>query len=188
MVANTVGIQMPADFPLAAYNDIHAHIAPLQPRFPDAYRHYGGAWNAVAIRFRSTAEADDVFQLSLNDPSSVEQRFRQEVALFQFFTNSVSVLDSCAYALHTLGNVTDAAGFLLTGQSLTTAHFRGVVNSFEERFPVDPLNVALVSTNADPFATLRLGRTLCQRRDKSRCSLGDSPLGGIVACSRYSDR
>jgi hypothetical protein len=104
MVANTVGIQMPADFPLAAYNDIHAHIAPLQPRFPDAYRHYGGAWNAVEIRFRSTAEADDVFQLSLNDPSSVEQRFRQEVALFQFFTNSVSVLDSCAYALHALGN------------------------------------------------------------------------------------
>ncbi len=96
MVANTVGIQMPADFPLAAYNDIHAHIAPLQPRFPDAYRHNGGAWNAVAIRFRSAAEADDVFQSSLSDPSSVEQRFRQEVALFQFFTNSVSVLDSCA--------------------------------------------------------------------------------------------
>jgi hypothetical protein len=153
MVANTVGIQMPADFPLAAYNDIHAHIAPLQPRFPDAYRHNGGAWNAVAIRFRSAAEADDVFQSSLSDPSSVEQRFRQEVALFQFFTNSVSVLDSCAYALHALGNIIDAAAFPLTGQSLRTAHFRGVANSFEERFPADPLTVALVSTNADPFAT-----------------------------------
>ena len=78
MVANTIGIQMPADFPLAAYNDIHSHTAPLQPRFPDAFRHYAGAWNAVAIRFRSAAEADDVFQSSLNEQSSVEQRFRQE--------------------------------------------------------------------------------------------------------------
>ena len=78
MVANTIGIQMPADFPLAAYNDIHSHTAPLQPRFPDAFRHYAGAWKAVAIRFRSAAEADDVFQSSLNEQSSVEQRFRQE--------------------------------------------------------------------------------------------------------------
>jgi hypothetical protein len=100
MVADNFGIKMPGDFPLAVYNDIHAHIAPLQPRFPDAYRHYAGAWNAVAIRFKSAAEADAVFQSSLNEPSLVEQRFRQEVALFQFFTNSVSVLDSCAYALH----------------------------------------------------------------------------------------
>src|SRR6266536_3334957 len=43
MVANTVGIEMPADFPLATYNDIHAHIAPLQSRFPDAYRHHADA-------------------------------------------------------------------------------------------------------------------------------------------------
>jgi len=34
MVANTVGIQMPADFPLAVYNDSVAHVGPLQPRFP----------------------------------------------------------------------------------------------------------------------------------------------------------
>jgi hypothetical protein len=153
MVANTVGIEMPADFPLATYNDIHAHIAPLQPRFPDAYRHHAGAWNAVAIRFRSAAEADEVFQLSLNEPSSVEQRFRHEVALFQFFTNSVSVLDSCGYALHAIGNMIDAAAFPLTGQSLRGADLRGVAKSFEERFPIDALTVALMSTNADALAT-----------------------------------
>ena len=143
---------MPTDFPLEAYNGIHAHVGPLQPRFPDAYRHNAGAWNAVAIRFRSAAEADDLFQSSLNEPNSVEQRFRQEVALFQFFTNSVSVLDSCAYALHALGNMIDAAAFPLTGQSLRAADFRGVTKSFEQRFSAYPLTVALVSTNADPLA------------------------------------
>ena len=153
MVANTIGIQMPADFPLAAYNDIHSHTAPLQPRFPDAFRHYAGAWKAVAIRFRSAAEADDVFQSSLNEQSSVEQRFRQEVALFQFFTSSVSVLDSCAYALHAIGNMIDAAAFPLTGQSLRTANFRGVGKSFVAGFPADSLAVALVSINADTLAT-----------------------------------
>ena len=153
MVANTIGIHVPADFPLASYNDIHAHIGPLQPRFPDAYRHKAGAWNAVVIRFRSAAEADDAFQSSLNEPNSVEQRFRQEVALFQFFTNSVSVLDSLAYALHALGNMIDAAAFPLTGQSLRTADFRGVANSFDKRFSADALTVALVSTNADALAT-----------------------------------
>ena len=144
---------MPSDFPLEAYNGIHAHVGPLQPRFRDAYRHNAGAWNAVAIRFRSAAEADDAFQSSLNEPNSIDQRFRQEAALFQFFTNSVSVLDSCAYALHSLGNMVDAAAFPLTGESLRTADFRGVPNLFEERFPADPLTVALVSTNADPLAT-----------------------------------
>jgi hypothetical protein len=120
------------------------HIGPLQPRFPDAYRHNAGAWNAVVIRFRSAAEADDAFQSSLNEPNSVEQRFRQEVALFQFFTNSVSVLDSLAYALHALGNMIDAAAFPLTGQSLRAADFRGVANSFDKRFSADALTVALV--------------------------------------------
>ena len=153
MVANTVGIEMPADFPVAAYNDIAAHNARLQAGFPDPYRHYAGAWNAVAIRFRSAAEADDVFQLSLNEPSSVEQRFRQELALFQFFTNSVSVLDSCAYALHAIGNMIDAAAFQLTGQNLKAADIRGVAKSFKQRFPTDALAAALVSTNADALAT-----------------------------------
>jgi hypothetical protein len=109
--------------------------------------------NAAMIFTMTAAEADDAFQSSLNEQSSVEQRFREEVALFQFFTNSVSVLDSYAYALHALGNMIDAAAFPLTGESLRTAHFRGVAKSFEEPFPADPLIVALVSTNADPRAT-----------------------------------
>ena len=79
----------------------------------------------------------------------------------------------------------DAAAFPLTGQSLRTADFRGVPNLFEERFPADPLTVALVSTNADPLATelrdfrnflptelLRLGLTLCQRQGQIRLFVG----------------
>lgn len=169
---------MPTDFPLEAYNGIHAHVGPLQPRFPDAYRHNAGAWNAVAIRFGSAAEADDLFQSSLNEPNSVEQRFRQEVALFQFFTNSVSLLDSCAYALHALGNMIDAAAFPLTGQSLRAADFRGVTKSFEQRFSADPLTVALVSTNADPLATeLRDFRNFLTHRAASTRSYVMSTAG-----------
>jgi hypothetical protein len=153
MVANTVGIQMSADFPEAAYNEIAAHVGPLQPRFSAAYRHHAGAWNAVAIRFRSAAEADDVFQSSLNELTSIEQRFRQEGALFQFFTNSVSVLDSCAYALHALANMIDSPAFPLTSQSLRTEDFRRVARSFEQQYPADSLAVALVSTDADALAT-----------------------------------
>src|SRR5882724_11883024 len=186
MVADTIGIQMPADFPLVAYNDIHALIAPLQPRFSDAYRHYAGAWNAVAIRFRSAAEADDVFQSSLNELDSVDQRFRQEVALFQFFTNSVSVLDSCAYALYAVGNMIDAAAFPLTGQSLRTADFRGVAKSFEKRFPADQLTVALVSTNADALATeLRDFRNFLTHRVASTRSLFRSTTPGPNPPARW---
>ena len=47
----------------------------------------------------------------------------------------------------------DAAAFPLTGQSLRTADFRGVANSFDKRFSADALTVALVSTNADALAT-----------------------------------
>jgi hypothetical protein len=35
MVARTVGIELPKDFPEVAYNDIADHVGPHQPTYPN---------------------------------------------------------------------------------------------------------------------------------------------------------
>lgn len=149
MIVNSIGIEMPADFPSEEYNRVHARTQALQPRFPDVYAHHAGAWNAVAIRFRAMAESHDVFQSSLKDfTPQPEERFLQETALFHFFSNSMSVLDSFAYAIHALGHMVDPPSFVLTGKALKV-DFRGVVHSFQKQFLTDPFSAELISTEGD---------------------------------------
>jgi hypothetical protein len=153
MVAQPTGIQLPVDFPEASYNQIAIYVGPSQPRFAIAYRHYAGAWNAVGFRFKAAAEADDGFSASLSANSSVEHRYHQELLLFQFFSNAVAVLDSCAYALHAIGNMLEPLQFLLTGPSLRAADFRRVVKQFRCDFPSEPVSAALKAMDAHAIAS-----------------------------------
>jgi hypothetical protein len=152
MVAQTVGINMPPDFAEVAYNDIANYVGPFQPRFADAFRHYAGAWNGVAFRFKSASEADDAFQTSLSQTFSAENRYGQELALFQFFTNASSVLDCCAYALHAIGNMLKPEAFPLDSKSLRAADFVKIAKHYARQFEGESLSKALTSVNAEPNA------------------------------------
>ena len=65
VIAATVGIEVAPEFPVEVYNEIHAKIGPLQPRYVEEFRHYAGAWNAVAFRYRTATEADQGFRDAL---------------------------------------------------------------------------------------------------------------------------
>ena len=63
MIVNTVGIDMPDDFPSVQYNCVHDNLRQYRDRDPDSaqWLEYAAGWNAVAIRFKSMADADEHF-------------------------------------------------------------------------------------------------------------------------------
>lgn len=140
---------MPPDFPEELYNTHLAQLASVQPQFPIEYRHHAGAWSAVAYRFRAAAEADYVYQETFAEASDAEERFRHEVALFGFFTNSVAVFDSCAYALYAMASIFEAAKFPMTPDRLRKVDFRSVATDFATHFPTEELTKKLSSIQGD---------------------------------------
>ena len=92
-IAGAIGIEMPEDFPTAAHNAVCETLGPHQPRNPSVWREYAGGWNAVAIRFRTAADADNDFTSSICQSSAhppPAERQAQEAALFSFFVSGYS--------------------------------------------------------------------------------------------------
>jgi hypothetical protein len=109
---NTVGIDLPSDFPNVPYTAIGAQVQ-AAPRHGDQTFHFGGAWNGIAYRFLSCANADDCFTLlvSPSAATSPEQRFSQDEALFTFFVTGLSVIECFFYGLYWIGSMADTTTF-----------------------------------------------------------------------------
>ena len=64
-ISQTIGIDMPGDFPAAAHDAVSVKLGPYQPRDPAVWTEYAGGWNAVAYRFKTTTVADGTFTASI---------------------------------------------------------------------------------------------------------------------------
>jgi hypothetical protein len=109
----TVELEVPDDFPQKHYDAVHARVT-SSPRGDEARFHYGGAWNAVLYRFVSCARSDETFADSVRIAGSMPyppQRFIQEDALFGFFVNGLSVIESFFYGLYWIGSMVDTNSF-----------------------------------------------------------------------------
>ena len=117
---STVELKVPDDFPKKHYDAvarrIHANHARVtsSPRGDEAMFHYGGAWNAVRYRFVSCARSDETFANSFRTAGPATghpERFIQEDALFGFFVNGLSVIESFFYGLRWIGSMVDTTSF-----------------------------------------------------------------------------
>src|SRR4051812_46965066 len=94
---NTVGLEMPDDFPVDAYNAVHARVSPKREPRPAAWPEWASAWNAVAYRFQSCVEHAAAFTKSIRqhgDAPAPPTRYIQERELFNFFTNGLAAIES----------------------------------------------------------------------------------------------
>ncbi|MHB8814964.1 MAG: hypothetical protein ACYDAE_17065 [Steroidobacteraceae bacterium] len=146
--AVTVAIELPPNFPLTDYNAIHQRVAPLQPRLPEPFKQYAGAWNAVAYRYRAAAEALGALRAALaaTDP---EGRYAQELGLFGFFANSVAALDGLAYGVHAIGAMAAQASFPLDAKALRAITLATVARTYVETFRDERLGSTLASIASD---------------------------------------
>jgi len=135
----TVGVEVPDDFPQKPYDAIHACVNSRQ-RHPESLFHYGGAWNAVAYRFVSCARSDEAFASSVRSAQSHAERFNQEEALFGFFVNGLSVIESFFYGLYWIGSMVDAILFpVRSGDDLREIQLHKTVEAYITRFGSSPL-------------------------------------------------
>src|SRR6266513_4666319 len=176
MTVNTVGIEVPLDFPTATYNEFHEKISPLQPKHSEAYKHYAGGWNAVAYRFASAADYDREFTRSIQTSTCVTERNIQEHSLFGFFMSGVAVLDSAAYALYAVAYMIAPGKFLLT--ELHRIAFSSVAVSFATHFSADPLASTLKAISENPeMIQLREIRNVLGHRASTTRAFGPSATG-----------
>jgi hypothetical protein len=111
----TVGLDMPADFALAAYEQVHQLLFRYRRSHTRRWRAYALTWNAVARRFVTTTRCDERFRESIrvNDMPEAGERQRQEEDLFGFFVNGLACLDSVLYATHAIAWISNNAAFEL---------------------------------------------------------------------------
>ena len=142
---STVELELPGDFPKKHYDAVHARVT-SSPRGDEAMFHYGGAWNAVRHRFVSCARSDETFANSFRTAGSMPcppERFIQEDALFGFFVNGLSVIESFFYGLYWIGSMVDTTSFpVLTGNKLRTIMVEKTVDDYIGKFRTCPLTDA----------------------------------------------
>ena len=147
---STVGLEMPDDFPSNSYEAIHTLVTARKDTYPDAWREYAGAWNAVAYRFLSCARHDEAFtdtvrRFGTSPPPP--QGFTQEDELFGFFVTGLAAIESLCYGLYFVGAMTDGTNF-------PAVDLRGIepaktVAQFSGAFPNENITTALVQLKDD---------------------------------------
>lgn len=147
------GLAPHVDFPLELYEAVHAAVV---ARWSTAasYQQYSGAWNALAYRFHGAVEAGTKFQKSLSDSGShpaPQQRFQQEEALFNFFSNGFAAFEALFYGLFAIGSFINPGAFPLGTQKeqqrVSPSHANEI---FKRAFPSDPILSAFVNLFNDP--------------------------------------
>lgn len=141
------------DFPSKPYEAVHAKVV-AKWSGAASYRQYSSAWNALAYRFHGAIDAGAKFQKSLKDfgaHPAPHQRYQQEEALFNFFSNGFAALEAMFYGLFAVGSFIDSGAFPLTTrkdqQRVSPSHTN---ETFKRAFPNDLLLDAFVCLFSDP--------------------------------------
>ena len=136
---STIGLIVPDTFPTDLYETIHSQMANLNTEYPLQWRHYSGAWNAVGYRFISYAENDVDFTESVRRAGNApipEERYIQERALFLFFVNGLSSIESLLFGLFAIASIIKPDDFpLSTEQDLKRINPFFVRKKFKNLFP-----------------------------------------------------
>lgn len=147
------GLTPHADFPSELYDAVHAKVV-ARWSTELSYHHYSGAWNALAYRFHGTIEAGAKFQRSLRGYGAhpaPHQRFEQEEALFNFFSNGFAAFEALFYGLFAIGGFINATAFpLATQKEQQRVSPTYTTEAFRRAFPSDPLLVTFASLFGDP--------------------------------------
>jgi len=115
---NINGLVVPEDFPRDKFETVHDIVTATSDSHA-AYLQYSGAWGAVAYRYRGAVESGTEFITVLSEygtSPNPEERFKQEKALFEFFSAGFSVFEASFYAAYAIGAIIDVAKFPITSE------------------------------------------------------------------------
>lgn len=182
-IADPIGIDMPADFPIGPYNAVNLQLAKQQAQ--PSWSEYAAGWNAVARWYHAAAAADEFFTASITKGGapSTDERQAQDVALYNFFVMGLSVVESFAYAIYAIAAMLQPQTFPMT----TPAHLRAIgpaatCQKYTANFPGQPIETSLASLIADAsyanWGTIR--NVLAHRSSPPRSHALSLPVGGTA--------
>jgi hypothetical protein len=149
----TNGLVMPDEFPVSAYQAVHATVRKHNQANPPMYEQWSGAWNAVSYRYLAVTEYSASFTQSVVDrtgTASVEGRHRQERDLFGFFGSAVSALEAAFYGLYAIGGLLAPSQFpLATAEDQRNVSPSTTRVAFTRAFGGDPIVGAMDAVTGD---------------------------------------
>lgn len=149
---------------------------------PRALMGYG--FMGVAYRFRAAMEYQSEFESSFRSLGGVappmDEHYRQERALFGFFTSGLACIESFAFALHAIASHYKSSSFGLTEQDLRSVKPEAVAEALQRAWPS-----ALVTTFINEivhdatFRTWKVIRNMLSHRLVPPRAITVSPGSGI---------
>jgi hypothetical protein len=164
------GFDLPDDFPLNTLEIVHAKVSdgPGSIRENDEalWRHWAGGCNGTMYRFTDAAAVSDQWVASsaagLSPPP--DERLKQEIALFSFFTSALSSLECLAYGLGAIGEALRPAFPVTSAPKRITFPF--VAATFSNEFPNEQLGSVLTAAGGSPeMQALRATRNILAHRE-----------------------
>jgi hypothetical protein len=154
---------MPNDFPVYEYEEMHKLvIAKNSNSAIDSVTlsQFLAGWNAVAYRFRATADHDQAFTIAINESAdsristdtglAFENKHVQERELFGFFVTGLSVLESIAYSVFVLCSMVNPQAFpIQTVQDRRRVSLGETEKRLQANFPSELLTPEFHSCLAD---------------------------------------
>ena len=164
----TNGLSPHPDFPRQSYETINDAVSANWSK-TELYSHFAGAWNALAYRFQGAVDAGVQFQQSLivHGPYPVPaERYQQERALFDFFSNGFSAFEAAFYGMFVIGAFIDPANFpLATPKDQQRVSPSQSAEAYRRAFPTDPILDVHTALFADPaYQRLREMRNVLTHR------------------------
>ena len=153
MKSIALGIDMPDDFPTEAHNEVVEKLG-AAPSKSEIGGELAAGWNAVAIRFKSSASGDVGYRRSVSSKAalgSFDELVVQQEALFAFFMNGYAAIESFAYAVFALGAMLRLVDFPMnTEANRQTIDLRKAKSAFAATFSRTAIEARLSALVVDP--------------------------------------
>ena len=166
------GIDVPSDFPTAAYFTIATFVRAIeQQTMLDnlATLQFWGAWSGIAYRATACYAHDEAFtasvrHLGVSPPSS--ERQSQEMNLFNFFANGWSTLECFGSATAALSSVAQRQRDVMADPSRAVRlPLSEIAKRFIKRWPDEPLSSRLRTlTSSHAYRDFRHARNVLTHR------------------------
>jgi hypothetical protein len=146
----TNGLVMPGDFPTAEYGTIFDRVSRRTNASGHVYDQFASAWNAVSYRYLAMTEDEQAFTALVTQTAPEPQiRYEQERALFGFFSNGFSVVESTFYGLFALGAMLSPAHFpIASPKEQQRISPQSTMAAFKAAFTNDAINSLISALTA----------------------------------------
>jgi hypothetical protein len=142
-----LGVNSPPDFPATLFQEIESKVKELRHEGlleKENWSEFAQGWNGVGYRFLFLCDYDKDFS-SVSRQTDHTELYKQNKALFGFFSSASSLFENYAYCLYLLGNSLRSSDFPTDEKSLKNVYFNTIASKYSHIFPGEAVTNVLSS-------------------------------------------